>query len=81
MRHIRPEERLWSTDEEPVDIVLVLDQSGSMKDEFSNGITRQVAMKDAVKSFVTGIDGEGGHRISVCNLWKQCRHIEKNGQK
>ena len=35
----------------PMDIVLVLDQSGSMKDNFGNG-TRQSAMKEAVNSFI-----------------------------
>ena len=78
--------KVVSTDEEPVDIVLVLDQSGSMKDEFSNGITRQAAMKDAVKSFVTGIDGEGGHRISVvtfgssADILKKWTEINENGK-
>ena len=35
----------------PMDIVLVLDQSGSMKDSFGDG-TRQSAMKEAVNSFI-----------------------------
>lgn len=35
----------------PMDIVLVLDQSGSMADGFGNG-TRQSAMKEAVNSFI-----------------------------
>lgn len=35
----------------PMDIVLVLDQSGSMKDKFGKG-TRQSAMKEAVNSFI-----------------------------
>lgn len=35
----------------PMDIVLVLDQSGSMEDKFSDG-TRQSAMKKAVNSFI-----------------------------
>lgn len=35
----------------PMDIVLVLDQSGSMADKFSDG-TRQSAMKKAVNSFI-----------------------------
>ena len=35
----------------PMDIVLVLDQSGSMADDFGKG-TRQSAMKEAVNSFI-----------------------------
>lgn len=40
-----------TTEAVPMDIVLVLDQSGSMKDKFDNG-TRQSAMKEAVISFI-----------------------------
>ncbi len=40
-----------TTKVEPMDIVLVLDQSGSMADDFGNG-TRQSAMKKAVNSFI-----------------------------
>ena len=43
----------------PMDIVLVLDQSGSMKDKFGKG-TRQSAMKEAVNSFI----GEVAHKHS-----------------
>lgn len=40
-----------TTKVKPMDIVLVLDQSGSMEDKFSDG-TRQSAMKEAVNSFI-----------------------------
>lgn len=40
-----------TTKVKPMDIVLVLDQSGSMEDLFSDG-TRQSAMKKAVNSFI-----------------------------
>lgn len=40
-----------TTKVKPMDIVLVLDQSGSMEDKFSDG-TRQRAMKKAVNSFI-----------------------------
>lgn len=53
-----------STSSKPVDMVLVLDQSGSMKESFEN-VTRQAAMKTAVKDFVNKIDPNGGHRVSV----------------
>ena len=39
----------------PVDIILVLDQSGSMAETFSNGKTRQQAMKDSVNSFIDSV--------------------------
>ena len=53
-----------STSSKPVDMVLVLDQSGSRKESFEN-VTRQAAMKTAVKDFVNKIDPNGGHRVSV----------------
>ena len=53
-----------STSSKPVDMVLVLDQSGSMADGFGEG-SRQAAMKSAVKSFIDKIDPNGEHRVSV----------------
>lgn len=41
-----------TTKVKPMDIVLVLDQSGSMEDKFSDDGTRQSAMKRAVNSFI-----------------------------
>lgn len=55
---------ITSVSSKPVDIVLVLDQSGSMKDGFGT-VTRQAAMKDAVKNFIRNIDPNGEHRVSV----------------
>ncbi|MBD9252064.1 VWA domain-containing protein [bacterium] len=52
----------------PMDIVLVLDQSGSMKDNFGNG-TRQSAMKEAVNSFIGEVAAkystEADHRMAI----------------
>lgn len=52
----------------PMDIVLVLDQSGSMKDSFGNG-TRQSAMKEAVNSFIGEVAAkystEADHRMAI----------------
>ena len=52
----------------PVDVVLVLDQSGSM-DEGFDGTTRQAAMKNAVKNFIDSVCGkystEADHRIAI----------------
>ena len=55
---------ITSVSSKPVDIVLVLDQSGSMKDGFGT-VTRQAAMKDAVKNFIRNIDPNGEHRVSI----------------
>lgn len=52
----------------PMDIVLVLDQSGSMKNNFANG-TRQSAMKEAVNSFIGEVAAkystEADHRMAI----------------
>lgn len=52
----------------PMDIVLVLDQSGSMKNNFGNG-TRQSAMKEAVNSFIGEVAAkystEADHRMAI----------------
>ncbi len=59
----------------PVDIVLVLDQSGSMADDFdgnstsTNSSRRQYAMKNAVNAFIAEIgskySNEGDHRVAI----------------
>lgn len=52
----------------PVDIVLVLDQSGSMADDF-NGNSRQRAMKEAVKTFIASVadkySSDADHRMAI----------------
>lgn len=58
-----------TTSTKPCDIVLVLDQSGSMADDF-DGNTRQHAMKQAVNQFIGAVadkyDAEkSDHRISI----------------
>lgn len=55
---------------EPVDIVLVLDQSGSMADNIQSGVKRQAAMKTAVNKFIDGVAAkynniDSDHRISI----------------
>lgn len=54
----------------PLDIVLVLDQSGSMAYTFSGNIKRQAALKNAVKNFISSVadkyDPEtSDHRMAV----------------
>lgn len=57
-----------TTTVKPMDIVLVLDQSGSMADDFGNG-TRQSAMKAAVNSFIDEVAKKHGpnadHRMAI----------------
>lgn len=57
-----------TTKVEPMDIVLVLDQSGSMADDFSNG-TRQSAMIAAVNSFIGEVANkystDADHRMAI----------------
>lgn len=52
----------------PMDIVLVLDQSGSMKENFGSG-TRQSAMKEAVNSFIGEVakkySTNADHRMAI----------------
>ena len=54
----------------PLDIVLVLDQSGSMNDSFGN-TNRQTAMKTAVNNFIDSVGGKyspatgADHRIAL----------------
>lgn len=53
----------------PVDIVLVLDQSGSMADDFDGSVTRQAALKTAVNKFITSVSEKYGetsdHRMAI----------------
>ena len=55
----------------PVDIVLVLDQSGSMADDFDGNESRQAAMKKAVNSFIDAVYGKynketnADHRMAI----------------
>lgn len=58
-----------TTTTKPCDIVLVLDQSGSMADDF-DGNTRQHAMQQAVDTFIENVatkarDEEVEHRIAI----------------
>lgn len=57
------------TSTKPMDVVLVLDQSGSMTDEFETGVSRQIAMKNAVNAFIGAVHDKysntADHRISI----------------
>lgn len=60
----------------PMDIVLVLDQSGSMADGFGNG-TRQSAMKEAVNSFIGEVADKcspnADHRMAIVTFGTNAR--------
>ena len=68
-------EIITSTKTVPVDIVLVLDQSGSMADDFNGNETntnenrRQYAMKQAVNNFIDKVNekysAEADHRMAI----------------
>jgi len=58
------------TEAVPADIVLVLDQSGSMREDFPGKSSRRAALKDAVKEFINEVNDrykapDAGHRISI----------------
>lgn len=75
-----------STKTAPVDIVLVLDQSGSMAYDFDGKNTsdntkrRQYAMKQAVKNFIDEVNKkyskEADHRISVVTFGSDARTLQ-----
>lgn len=57
------------TSTKPIDVVLVLDQSGSMNDGFG-GTSRQEAMKQSVKAFIDSVAGQydpekSDHRMAI----------------
>ena len=79
----------WATGKEvtipgtstPLDIVLVLDQSGSMEDDFGRG-TRQEAMKEAVTNFVDQVadnarDNRVEHQIGIVTFGDDAETLVK----
>ena len=68
-----------TTTVKPMDIVLVLDQSGSMADDFGNG-TRQSAMKAAVNSFIDEVAKKHGpnadHRMAIVTFGTNAYPLE-----
>lgn len=68
-----------STKTVPVDIVLVLDQSGSMSDGFGS-TTRQAAMKTGVNNFVESVNGkysaEADHRMAIVTFGSKAETLQ-----
>ena len=65
----------------PLDIVLVLDQSGSMSDSFGN-TNRQTAMKTAVNNFIDSVGGKyspetgADHRIALVEFRSEAKILK-----
>ena len=66
-----------TTKQQPLDIVLVLDQSGSMADRFDKKTSRQAAMKNAVNGFIDKVAEEytadAAHRISIVTFGSEAK--------
>lgn len=85
-----------TTSTKPVDIVLVLDQSGSMADDFNgestntNANRRQYAMKQAVNNFIDAVSekyaDEADHRIAIvtfgsnASVLKDWTYVDSDGK-
>lgn len=58
-----------------LDIVLVLDQSGSMADSFGN-VTRQAAMKNAVNAFIEEVAAKNAdHRMAIVTFGSDAQRL------
>lgn len=78
-----------TTKVKPMDIVLVLDQSGSMEDKFSDG-TRQSTMKKAVNSFIGEVAAkyskDANHHMAIVTFSDEAKTlaewtaVDKNGE-
>lgn len=68
------------TKQQPLDIVLVLDQSGSMANNFDKKTSRQAAMKNAVNGFIDKVAKnytEGAaHRISIVTFGSEAKVLQ-----
>ena len=73
-------EVITSTKTVPVDIVLVLDQSGSMADDFNGNSTRQYAMKQAVNNFISAVNekysAEADHRMAIVTFGSRASTLQ-----
>lgn len=78
---------ITSTKTVPVDIVLVLDQSGSMADDFNGNSTntnknrRQYAMKQAVNSFIGAVNekydaADADHRMAIVTFGSDAETLQ-----
>lgn len=62
---------------QPLDIVLVLDQSGSMADGFGS-TTRQAAMKQAVRTFISSVAANSGekHQMAIVTFGNNAQTLQ-----
>ncbi len=69
-----------TTKQQPLDIVLVLDQSGSMADSFDKKTSRQAAMKNAVNGFIDEVAKNytkgAAHRISIVTFGSEAKVLQ-----
>ena len=69
-----------TTKQQPLDIVLVLDQSGSMADNFDKQTSRQAAMKNAVNEFIDKVaekyTADAAHRISIVTFGSEAKVLQ-----
>ena len=69
-----------TTKQKPLDIVLVLDQSGSMADDFDEKTSRQEAMKNAVNEFIDKVaekyTADAAHRISIVTFGSEAKVLQ-----
>lgn len=69
-----------TTKQQPLDIVLVLDQSGSMTDRFDKKTSRQAAMKNAVNEFIDKVaenyTADAAHRISIVTFGSEAKVLQ-----
>lgn len=71
---------MQTTKQQPLDIVLVLDQSGSMANNFDKKTSRLAAMKNAVNGFIDKVAKnytEGAaHRISIVTFGSEAKVLQ-----
>ena len=69
-----------TTKQQPLDIVLVLDQSGSMAERFDQKTSRQAAMKNAVNGFIDKVaekyTKDVAHRISIVTFGSHAKVLQ-----
>lgn len=77
------------TEKQALDIILVLDQSGSMADPFGNSGNRQAALKNAVDNFIDAVyadsmelneqEGDVEHRLGIVTYGSSSTILEAFG--
>ena len=67
-----------NTETQLLDIVMVLDQSGSMNETFTNGSTKNSAMVEAAKNFITSVSKNSKeHRIGLVQFGQNSKILNQ----